>query len=39
MTTEIIRYRIRAENAQAFETAYQNAEPILQASKHCSLIT
>jgi quinol monooxygenase YgiN len=35
MTTEIIRYRINAENAQAFEKAYQKAEPILQGSKHC----
>jgi quinol monooxygenase YgiN len=35
MTTEIIRYRISAPNAQAFETAYQRAEPILQGSKHC----
>jgi quinol monooxygenase YgiN len=35
MTTEIIRYRISAENAQALETVYQKAEPILQGSKHC----
>ena len=35
MTTEIIRYRNNAANAQAFETAYQKAEPILQGSKHC----
>jgi quinol monooxygenase YgiN len=35
MTTEIIRYRIARENAQAFETAYQKAEPILQGSNHC----
>jgi quinol monooxygenase YgiN len=35
MTAEIIRYRIRAENAQTFETAYRKAEPILQGSKHC----
>jgi heme-degrading monooxygenase HmoA len=35
MATEIIRYRINAENAQAFETAYQKAEPILQGSRHC----
>jgi quinol monooxygenase YgiN len=35
MTTEIIRYRIDDENAQAFEKAYQKAESILQSSKHC----
>jgi quinol monooxygenase YgiN len=35
MTTEIVRYRIAAENAQAFETAYQQAEPILRGSQHC----
>jgi quinol monooxygenase YgiN len=35
MTTEIIRYRINAANAPAFETAYQKTEPILQGSKHC----
>jgi quinol monooxygenase YgiN len=35
MTTEIIRYQIVEENAQAFEKAYQKAESILQASKHC----
>jgi heme-degrading monooxygenase HmoA len=35
MTTEIIRYQIGEENAQAFEKAYQKAESILQASQHC----
>jgi NAD(P)-dependent dehydrogenase (short-subunit alcohol dehydrogenase family) len=35
MTTEIIRYQIGEENAQAFEMAYQKAESILRASKHC----
>ncbi len=35
MTTEIIRYRISTESAQAFEEAYQKAESILQSSKHC----
>jgi hypothetical protein len=29
MTTEIIRYQIGEENAQAFEMAYQKAESIL----------
>ena len=35
MTTEIIRYRIAAANAQAFEAAYRQAEPTLQSSEHC----
>jgi quinol monooxygenase YgiN len=35
MTTEIIRYRIKAQNAEAFEEAYQKAEANLRNSKHC----
>jgi hypothetical protein len=35
MTTEIIRYRIKAQNAGAFEEAYQKAEANLRNSKHC----
>jgi quinol monooxygenase YgiN len=35
MTTEVIRYKIPAAQAEAFEKAYQQAEPILQQSKHC----
>ena len=35
MITEFIRYRISPENAQAFEQAYQKAEPILRNSAHC----
>jgi len=35
MTTEIIRYRISAQNVQAFEAAYQKAESILRNSEHC----
>ena len=35
MTPEVIRYKIPAAQAEAFEKAYHQAEPILQNSKHC----
>ena len=35
MTTEVIRYTIPTEQAEAFEQAYQKAEPILRRSDHC----
>lgn len=35
MTTEVIRYKIPADQASAFEEAYHKAEPILQDSRHC----
>jgi quinol monooxygenase YgiN len=35
MTTEVIRYRIPAHQADAFEQAYRQTEPILQNSSHC----
>jgi quinol monooxygenase YgiN len=34
--TEVIRYQVPAEQAQAFEASYQKAEIILRSSKHCS---
>ena len=34
MTTEIMRYKIPTE-AEAFESAYQKTEPILQNSRYC----
>jgi len=35
MITEVIRYKVPAGQAAAFEGAYQQAEAILQGSKHC----
>ena len=35
MTTEVIRYKIPASQAEAFERAYQQTEPVLQQSRHC----
>jgi quinol monooxygenase YgiN len=35
MITEIIRYTIPADQAEAFEHAYGQAEAILQSSGHC----
>lgn len=35
MTTEVIRYMIPASQAEAFERAYQQTEPMLQHSRHC----
>jgi quinol monooxygenase YgiN len=35
MTTEVIRYKIPAEKAAAFEESYQKAESILRGSEHC----
>ncbi len=35
MTTEVIRYKIPAEQAEAFEQSYHKAESILRNSKHC----
>jgi len=35
MATEIIRYRIKAENVGAFEEVYQKAAANLRNSKHC----
>lgn len=35
MITEVIRYKIPAEQSDAFEKAYQKAEPILRESAHC----
>ena len=35
MTTEVIRYKIPSAQAEAFEQAYRQAEPILRKSKHC----
>jgi quinol monooxygenase YgiN len=35
MITEVIRYKVASVQAQAFEQAYQQAEAILQKSKHC----
>ena len=34
MTTEVIRYKIPASQAEAFERAYQETEPILEHSRH-----
>ena len=35
MTTEVIRYKIAADQAATFEEAYRKAEPILRDSSHC----
>jgi heme-degrading monooxygenase HmoA len=35
MTTELIRYKIPAGQAAAFEEAYRKTEHILQNSSHC----
>jgi heme-degrading monooxygenase HmoA len=35
MITEVIRYEVPAEQAQAFVRAYENAEPFMRNSKHC----
>lgn len=35
MTTEVIRYKVPAAQAAAFEAAYRKTEPILQNSSHC----
>jgi quinol monooxygenase YgiN len=35
MTTEVIRYKVPAGQASAFEQAYKETEPILQNSSHC----
>jgi quinol monooxygenase YgiN len=35
MTTEVIRYKVPAGQASAFEEAYRKTEPILQNSSHC----
>jgi heme-degrading monooxygenase HmoA len=35
MITEVIRYKIPSAQAEAFAQAYQQAESILQNSRHC----
>ena len=35
MITEVIRYKVPAAQAAAFEEAYKKTEPILQNSSHC----
>jgi heme-degrading monooxygenase HmoA len=35
MITEVIRYKVPAEQAEIFEQAYFDSENILQKSKHC----